>query len=96
MHDHPHPGEILKEDVLEPLGLTVTEAADRLGITRPNLSRVLNGKAGISPELALRLERAGASTAKFWMNLQANYELSEASKRPQPTVKPLVTAPIPH
>lgn len=96
MHNHPHPGEILKEDVLEPLDLTVTEAAERLGITRPNLSRVLNGKAGISPDLALRLERAGASTAKFWMNLQANYELAEASKLPQPTVKPLVTARVAH
>lgn len=91
MHDHPHPGEILKEDVLEPLGLTITEAAERLGMTRPNLSRVLNAKAGISPDLALRLESAGVSTAKFWMNLQANYELARAAERPQPPIGPLRT-----
>jgi addiction module HigA family antidote len=89
MHDHPHPGEILKEDVLAPLGLTVTEAAQRLGMTRPNLSRVLNGKAGISPELAFRLELAGVSTARFWMALQVNYELSETAKRPPRDVTPL-------
>ncbi|MBX3141560.1 MAG: HigA family addiction module antidote protein [Trueperaceae bacterium] len=96
MFDHPHPGEILKEDVLGPLGLSVTEAAERLGMTRPNLSRVLNGKAGISPELALRLESAGVSTAKFWMNLQTNYELAEAAKRPQPRIKPLVNSLAAH
>lgn len=95
MHDHPHPGEILREDVLEPLGLSVTEAAERLGMTRPNLSRVLNGKTGISPDLALRLQHAGISTAKFWMGLQTNYELAEASKRPQPTVKPLNSVSLP-
>jgi len=80
MHDHPHPGEILKEDLLEPLGLTVTEAAKRLGMTRLDLSRVLNGKAGISPELALRLEHAGVSTARFWMNLQPT---TSSPKRPR-------------
>lgn len=89
MHDHPHPGEILKEDVLAPLGLTVTEAAKRLGMTRPNLSRVLNGKSGISPDLALRLEYAGVSTARFWMNLQTNYELAESAKHPPLHVAPL-------
>lgn len=87
MNNHPHPGELLREDVLEALGLTVTEAAARLGMTRPNLSRVLNGRAGISPDLALRLEMAGVSTARFWMNLQTNYELAEAGKRPQPDIK---------
>lgn len=91
-HSHPHPGEIIKEDVLEPLGLTVTEAAERLGMTRPNLSRVLNGKTGISPDLALRLQHAGVSTARFWMDLQTNYELAQAARRPQPPVKPLSTA----
>ncbi len=93
MHSHPHPGELLREDVLEPLGLTVTEAAMRLGMTRPNLSRILNCKAGISPDLALRLEMAGVSTARFWMNLQSNYELAEAGKRPQPHVE-LLQEPV--
>lgn len=88
MHDHPHPGELLKEDVLAPLQLTVTEAAARLSVSRVNLSRVLNGRAGISPDLAIRLERAGISTARFWMTLQSNYELEQAAKRPQPHIEP--------
>lgn len=86
MKKHPHPGELLREDVLSPLGLEVTVAAQRLGLSRTSLSRVLNGHAGISPDLAVRLERAGVSTARFWMTLQANYELSRAEQRPQPAV----------
>lgn len=77
LKNHPHPGEILREDVLLPLKIDVTDAAERLGVARSTLSRVLNGCSGISPVLALRLEKAGVSTAKFWMTLQANYELSE-------------------
>ena len=92
MHNHPHPGELLREDVLVPLGLEVTEAARRLGISRTTLSRVLNGRAGISPDLAVRLERAGVSRARFWMTLQANYELSRAERRKQPKVLPLQTS----
>ena len=92
MKDHPHPGEILREDVLKPLGLSVSEAAARLGISRVTLSRVLNGRAGVSPDLAIRLERAGASTARFWITLQANYELSRALQRKKPSVKPLQAA----
>lgn len=76
LKNHPHPGEILREDVLLPLDIDVTAAAERLGVARSTLSRVLNGRSGISPVLALRLEKAGASTARFWMTLQANYELS--------------------
>lgn len=89
IHSHPHPGEILKETVLEPLGLSVTEAADRLAMSRVALSRVLNGKAGISPNLALRLEKAGASTARFWINLQSNYDLWLAIQQEQPLVRAL-------
>lgn len=89
MKNHPHPGEILREDVLVPLGMEVTEAARRLRMSRTALSRVLNGRAGISPDLAVRLERAGVSTARFWMTLQANYELSHAERRKQPAVRPL-------
>lgn len=80
MKNHPHPGEILLEDVLIPLGLEVTEAAKRLGVARTTLSRVLHGHTGISPILALRLEKAGVSTARFWVTLQANYELSQAQQ----------------
>lgn len=92
MHNHPHPGEILREDVLVPLGLSVTDAAARLGMARVSLSRVLNGKAGISPDLAIRLEQAGVSTARFWMSLQSNYELAQGLARPQPAVMPLRTS----
>lgn len=91
-HTHPHPGEILKETVFETLDLSVTEAADRLAMSRVALSRVLNGKAGISPDLALRLEKAGVSTARFWINLQANYDLWMAMQHEQPPVGPLQNA----
>jgi addiction module HigA family antidote len=86
MKKHPHPGEILREDVIVPLGIDVTEAARRLSLSRPALSRVLNGRAGISPDLAVRLEQAGVGTARVWMQLQANYELSLARARKQPKV----------
>lgn len=89
MKAHPHPGELLREDVLVPLGIEITEAAQRLGLSRTALSRVVNGRAGISPDLAVRLERAGVSTARFWMALQSNYELSRAEQREQPPVMAL-------
>lgn len=89
LKNHPHPGELLREDVLIPLGIEVTEAANRLGVARTTLSRVLHGHAGISPNLAIRLERAGVSTARFWMALQANYELSRAAYGDFPEVQPL-------
>ena len=89
LKSHPHPGELLREDVLLPLGIEVTDAAQRLGMSRTTLSRVINSRAGISPDLAIRLERAGVSTARFWMTLQANYELSQAERRAQPTVQRL-------
>jgi addiction module HigA family antidote len=94
MHNHPHPGELLREDVLVPLGIEVTDAANRLGISRTSLSRVINGHAGISPDLAVRLERAGVASARFWMTLQANYELCRAEQRPQPAVIPLQSAGV--
>lgn len=89
LKNHPHPGELLREDVLNPLGLEVTEAAHRLGVARTTLSRVLHGHAGISPNLALRLEKAGVSTARFWMALQSNYELSQVGSGSFQEVKPL-------
>ena len=92
MKNHPHPGELLREDVLIPLNIEVTDAAHRLGMSRTTLSRVINGRAGISPDLAVRLERAGVSTARFWMTLQTNYELSQAEQRKQPTVQRIQSA----
>ncbi|WP_225856719.1 MULTISPECIES: HigA family addiction module antitoxin [Achromobacter] len=94
MHNPPHPGEVLREDVIAPLGLSVTDAADRLAMSRVALSRVLNGKAGISPDLAVRLEQAGAGTAQAWVAMQANYDLWQALQHEQPPVRPLASAPI--
>ncbi|NSX85847.1 HigA family addiction module antidote protein [Agrobacterium tumefaciens] len=84
-----HPGELLREEVIAALQLSVTDAAERLGISRVALSRVLNGRAGVSPDLALRLERAGVSTARAWLAMQSNYDLAQAMKREQPPVRPL-------
>lgn len=89
MKNHPHPGEILREDVLGPLNIDVKDAAQRLGMARSTLSRIVNGHSGISADLAIRLERAGVGTARSWMVLQANYELSKAMEQEQPTVRPL-------
>lgn len=71
-----HPGEILREDVLADLGLSVSEAASRLGISRVTLSRVLHGHAGVSPNLAVRLEEAGVGTARAWLAMQAAHDLA--------------------
>jgi len=74
-HDPPHPGEILWEFYLEPLQLNITEAAGKLLITRPNLSAIVNKKAGISPLMAVKLSRAFNTTPHYWLNLQAAYDL---------------------
>ena len=74
---------------IAPLGLKVTEAAMRLGVSRVTLSRVLHGHAGISPDLAIRLEQAGASTAAFWLGMQTRYDLAQARKRGLPEVRVL-------
>lgn len=91
MINPPHPGELLREDVITSLDLSVTEAADRLGMSRVALSRVLNGRAAISPDLALRLEMAGVSTARAWLAMQVNYDLAQAKLHPQPTIRALQT-----
>jgi antitoxin HigA-1 len=92
LRNHPHPGALLRDDVIEALGLSVSEAAGRLGVSRVALSRVLNGHAALSPNLAIRLERAGVSTARFWLGLQTNYELSRALRGKPPKVLPLEAA----
>ena len=89
MHHPVHPGIILREDVLVELGLTVTEAANRLGISRVALSRVTNGHAAISPALALRLGKAGVGTARAWLAMQSAYDLWQARALPLPAVRPL-------
>jgi addiction module HigA family antidote len=92
MKNPPHPGELLREDVIAELGLSVKEAADRLGLSRVALSRVLNGHAAISPDLAVRLEMAGVSTARAWMSMQINYDLAQARQRAQAPVRALRAA----
>ena len=78
MYDPPHPGEILREDYLVPLDLTVTCAASALGITRKTLSAILNERAGISPAMAMRLAKALDTSAEFWLNLQTQHDLWRA------------------
>ncbi|WP_455466800.1 HigA family addiction module antitoxin [Bartonella sp. B39] len=92
MKNPPHPGELLREDVIAELGLSVTETAERLGMSRVAFSRVLNGKAAISPNLAIRLEMAGVSTARAWLAMQTNYDLAQALKHKQPKIHPLFTS----
>ncbi len=72
-----------------PLGVSVKETAERLGMSRVSLSRVLNGRVGISPDLAIRLEQAEVNTARFWVALQANYDLARAMQPVQPPVRKL-------
>ncbi len=81
MKNPPHPGSAIKYDCLEPLGLTVTAGARVLGVARPTLSNVINGKAAISPEITIRLEKAFGSTADAWLRMQAAYDLAQARKR---------------
>ena len=80
MKNPPHPGSAIKYDCLGPLGLTVTAGARVLGVARPTLSNVINGKAAISPEMAIRLEKAFGSTADAWLRMQAAYDLAQARK----------------
>lgn len=68
MHNPPHPGEVLKELCIEPLGLSITDAAEGLGVSRKTLSAILNGRAGISPEMAIRLSLAFDTSAESWLN----------------------------
>lgn len=81
MHNPPHPGEIVKGLCLEPLGLSVTEAAKALGVSRKTLSAILNGRAGISPEMAVRLSIAFGTSAESWLNQQVQYDLWHAEQR---------------
>lgn len=78
MKNPPHPGHSVKDACLNPLGLSVTDGARVLGVARHTLSRVLNGQAGISAEMAIRLEKAGWSSADHWLRLQTAYDLSRA------------------
>ena len=80
MHSPPHPGEVLRELCIEPLNLTVTEAADALGVSRKTLSAILNCRAGISPEMAIRLSKAFDTSPESWLNQQMQYDLWQAEQ----------------
>ena len=82
-HAPPHPGEIVRWECLEPLGLTVTRAAEGLGVTRQALSDLVNEKAGVSVEMAIRLSQAFGSTPETWLGLQTAYDLWQARGRAQ-------------
>jgi addiction module HigA family antidote len=93
MHNPPHPGEILRELCLEPLGLSVTEAAQALGVSRKTLSSILNGRSGISPEMAVRLSIAFNTTSESWLQQQLQHDLAQAeSKRRSLQAKKLAAA----
>jgi addiction module HigA family antidote len=93
MHNPPHPGEILRELCIEPLGLSITDAAEALGISRKTLSAILNGRSGISPEMAVRLSLAFGTSSESWLNQQSQFDLWEAEKkRKQLNVKKLSAA----
>ena len=83
MYNPPHPGEIIKELFLDPLGLTVTRAAEALGVSRKTLSAIVNGRAGISPEMAIRLSMAFDTSAESWLNQQMQYDLWQARQSQQ-------------
>jgi addiction module HigA family antidote len=93
MHNPPHPGEVLRELCLEPLGITVTDAAKALGVARKTLSSILNGRSGISPEMAIRLAKAFDTSPESWLNQQVQYDLWEAGQHSKKIkVKKLIAA----
>jgi addiction module HigA family antidote len=90
MKNPPHPGQHVLRDCLEPLGLTITRGADILGVTRLTLSNLVNGKNGISPEMAIRLSKAFGGRPEVWLGMQSDYDLAQAiTKAGRIKVKPV-------
>jgi antitoxin HigA-1 len=81
MHNPPHPGEVIKRQCLEPLGLTVTEAAEGLGVSRNTMSMLINGRLGISPEMAIRLSKGFGGSPESWLRQQMDYDLWQAQQK---------------
>ena len=81
MKNPPHPGEHVLEDCLKPLGLSITKAADVLGVSRLTLSNLVNGKNGVSPEMAIRLSKAFGGSPEVWLGMQMQYDLAQAEKK---------------
>tara|TARA_B100001964_G_C13661986_1_gene349423 strand:- start:18 stop:305 length:288 start_codon:yes stop_codon:yes gene_type:complete len=81
MKNPPHPGRLVKHECLEPLTLSITRAAEILGVTRLTLSNLVNGKSGVSPEMAIRLSKAFGSSPELWLGMQLDYDLAKAEKK---------------
>ena len=92
MKNPTYPGAVIREDFLAELNISVTEAAEKLNVSRVALSRVLHGKAALTPRLALRLEAAGIGTARLWLDMQTAYDLAAARREPQPKIQSLIAA----
>ncbi|HIJ89317.1 MAG: HigA family addiction module antitoxin [Desulfobulbaceae bacterium] len=91
MFNPPHPGEVLREDILKPLGLSIADTAEQLGVSRKTLSKVLNCRGAITPEMAVRLEKAFKPCAESWLSHQAAYDLWQARKKAESfCVKPII------
>lgn len=91
MFNPPHPGEHIREDCLEPLNLTVTKAAELLGVKRQTLNNVINGHSGISPEMAIRLSKAFGGSPEVWLRMQMAYDLSQAQQKAENIDVPRLT-----
>jgi addiction module HigA family antidote len=92
MDNPPHPGETVRKDCIEPLDLTVTEAAEGLGVSRKHLSALVNGRAGISPNMAIRLSKAFGGSPESWLRQQMQYDLRQAEKETDPDVERFAAA----
>ncbi len=92
MHNPAHPGEILRDLYLKPLGVGITAAADALGVTRKHVSEIVNGHAPVSADMAIRLAGALGTEPEIWVNMQAQYDLWEATQKAPPKVKVLSAA----
>jgi addiction module HigA family antidote len=93
MKNPPHPGRIVRQECIEPLGLSITEAAERLGVKRQTLNNLVNGKAGISPQMSIRLSKAFGSRPEVWLGLQMHYDLAQAEKTAHRIKVHRITAP---
>jgi addiction module HigA family antidote len=93
MKNPPHPGRIVRQECIEPLGLSITEAAERLGVKRQTLNNLVNGKAGISPQMSIRLSKAFGSRPEVWLGLQMQYDLAQAEKTAHRIKVHRITAP---
>jgi addiction module HigA family antidote len=92
MHNPAHPGEVLRDGVFDGTSITVTDFANRIGVTRLTLSNLLNKRSGVSAMMALRLQAALGGTAESWLHMQANYDLWQAQQKMLPRIERLVRA----